>query len=236
MVVREVNYRKLFEAQLRTVAELGSQLIELERQRDAGLRNNERLQRELETRSVDRVTGLYPRAIFEDFYHKLFARAQRANHSSEAGTLAQPLSLIMLDIDHFKKVNDTYGHPVGDQVLGFIGEVILSSIRESDLAGRYSGEELIMVLPGCDQVAAAHLAMKVKSRIGMERFNINGGFHVTVSMGINSFVPGASPEVMVERSDKALYKAKEDGRDRIVIYGPDDKFHPVTADGPTMEA
>jgi diguanylate cyclase len=126
----------------------------------------------------------------------------------------------MIDIDHFKKFNDNYGHQVGDQVLRLVAKVLQDSVREVDLAARYSGEELIAVLPGTDLDACATVAERIRSRISDARLTRRTTGEaiasVTVSIGVSQFRLAESADSMVERCDRALYQAKRTGRNRTV--------------------
>lgn len=159
--------------------------------------------------STDGLTGVPNRRSFDDRFQEEFQRALRK------GT---PLSLLMLDIDHFKLYNDTYGHQVGDACLIAVAHVLRSSLqRGSDFVARYGGEEFAMLLPESDPEGAGHIAQRVLERVAALRIpqGQNRGFsQVTVSIGIASRIPrrGDTPEVLLQEADQALYQAKEQGR------------------------
>src|SRR5580700_2192940 len=161
--------------------------------------------------NTDALTGLANRRSLEAFLRA----AQMA--AMEAGT---PLSILMIDIDHFKKFNDSFGHQVGDQVLRLVGRVLAESVRDCDLAARYGGEELIAVLPGATLDACAEVAERVRSRIGEARLTRRTTGEeissVTVSIGVAQFRMAESAEGMIERCDRALYQAKRSGRNRTI--------------------
>jgi len=127
------------------------------------------------------------------------------------------LAVVMIDIDHFKLVNDKYGHPAGDQVIMRIAEVLKTSIRESDVCGRYGGEEFILILPWSDPDSATQLSERVRINIQQLRISEIDHSPVTVSLGIAMFKPSDPSENLVARADKALYEAKEAGRNRVVL-------------------
>ena len=127
------------------------------------------------------------------------------------------LSLIMLDIDHFKKVNDSCGHLTGDEVLAGVASLLNENIRVTDFAGRYGGEEFIVVLPRTGLDGALVLAGRVRKMIEKARMQDPDGndFHVTVSLGLSEYREGDDPRSLISRADEALYRAKESGRNRV---------------------
>ena len=131
-----------------------------------------------------------------------------------------PLSILMIDIDHFKKFNDSYGHQVGDQVLRLVAKVLQESVRDVDLAARYGGEELIAVLPGADLGLCADVAERIRRRISEARLTRRSTGQeiasVTVSIGVAQFRLAEAAEATIERCDRALYQAKRAGRNRTV--------------------
>ena len=161
--------------------------------------------------NTDALTGLANRRALEDFFRSAQIVAM------EKG---EPLSILMVDIDHFKKFNDNYGHQVGDQVLRLVAKVLQDNVREDDLAARYGGEELIAVLPGVDLAACAAVAERIRRRVSDARLTrrVTGEelASVTVSIGVAQFRLAESAEAMVERCDRALYQAKRLGRNRTV--------------------
>ncbi|MBN1525495.1 MAG: GGDEF domain-containing protein [Spirochaetales bacterium] len=132
-------------------------------------------------------------------------------------------TVMMLDVDHFKKINDTYGHLVGDQVLKVIGELLRDNtiFRESDILGRFGGEEFIGIFPSTNVNNAIGPAQRFTRALKEHLFKGPAGeeFHVTVSVGISEFHPGdQTKEEVIHRADKALYWVKEHGRDQIAVY------------------
>jgi two-component system cell cycle response regulator len=162
--------------------------------------------------TIDALTGLRSRRYAKELLSIEFLRARRY------GT---PLSVLMADLDHFKDVNDRYGHPAGDAVLQGVAERLLSSLRATDSAGRYGGEELLVVLPQNDVKGGAVLAerwrLSVENTVylGSERQTIS----VTISIGVAEYQEEfETPDDLVAAADKALYRAKGNGRNRIEIY------------------
>jgi len=135
--------------------------------------------------------------------------------SSRYGT---PLAVSILDLDHFKKVNDTYGHTAGDQVLRSVAARLRTQIRHPDTIGRYGGEEFLIVLPNSEMQAAAEQASRLCQQIRTLRIDINDHVaSVTISVGVAQFKIGRETwEELLHRADEALYQAKEKGRDRWV--------------------
>jgi diguanylate cyclase len=132
----------------------------------------------------------------------------------------EPLSVFLIDIDHFKKFNDDYGHQVGDQVLRLVAKVLQEGVREVDLAARYGGEELIAVLPGADLEACTAVAERIRSRIAEAKLTRRATGKeigsITVSIGVAQFRLAESADNMIERCDRGLYQAKRLGRNRTV--------------------
>lgn len=176
-------------------------------------------QKLVELATIDDLTQLYNRRYFFERFDQEMERAKRYQ---------RPLSCIILDIDHFKTVNDTYGHLTGDQVLRDISEVLKKNCRQSDLAGRYGGEELIVLLPETDSAGAMIIAERIREMIEQHQ-TVNGKgvtIQVTVSLGVASLT---GPELriidkherIVQYADDALLLAKKEGRNRIKIYKPE---------------
>jgi diguanylate cyclase (GGDEF)-like protein len=127
----------------------------------------------------------------------------------------------MADIDHFKKYNDTFGHPAGDALLNAVGSLFKDNIRKNDLAARYGGEEFSLVLVETNKPSAGIVAEKIKRLIDEHSFsnvNGNGGQHVTISMGVATFPEDATTsDELIKAADNRLYRAKEGGRNRVVV-------------------
>jgi two-component system cell cycle response regulator len=137
----------------------------------------------------------------------------------QAATRGKPLTVLVLDIDHFKHINDTYGHDAGDDVLRDFALRIRKSIRGIDLACRYGGEEFVVIMPETDLAVATMVAERLRRRIAGEPFPIQRGarsLDVTISVGIASLATGDAAADVLKRADQALYRAKRDGRNRVV--------------------
>ena len=178
-------------------------------------RLNDRLrdsvQSTMEMAVKDPLTGLNNRRYFDSHMQNLFNKA-------EVG--GKPLSMIVMDIDHFKSVNDTHGHQVGDDVLKTFAERITKSVRGKDLACRFGGEEFIVAMPDTDRELAYVVADRMRREVAAHPFVVEGGakqIGVTVSAGVSSFQGnGDSIEAMLKRADDALYEAKRNGRNQVI--------------------
>ncbi|MFC2073750.1 GGDEF domain-containing protein [Campylobacterota bacterium] len=155
--------------------------------------------------STDYLTGIYNRYKFEEFLDAELTRCQR---------YGKALSLIMFDIDYFKKINDTYGHDAGDTVLKEISNLVKSHIRQSDVLARWGGEEFMLLTPEVDLESAYLLAEKLRKAVDEFKFTIVG--HVTCSIGVTQLGPDDNCTQLCQRVDNALYEAKEKGRNRTV--------------------
>jgi diguanylate cyclase (GGDEF)-like protein len=155
---------------------------------------------------VDGLTGLANRRAVSDALHAEAARAER---------FETPLSVVLADLDEFKEVNDAHGHAVGDEVLRVFAAVLRETLRESDVAGRWGGEEFLLLLPGADEEGAAQLAERV--RIGLAAGGIPSvpGLRVTASFGVAEYAGQTKTEELVAGADSALYRAKRAGKDRV---------------------
>ncbi|MGD0167664.1 MAG: diguanylate cyclase [Gaiellaceae bacterium] len=171
--------------------------------------DNARLHRIVEHQAlVDGLTGLANRRRTEAALDEEIVRASR---------LGGELTLVILDIDHFKEVNDRYGHASGDVVLKELALVLNQSLREIDTAGRWGGEEFALVLPGTDTSGGAQLCERIRQTLARRRIpNENGAaISITASFGVASFQPGGSRERLLAAADEALYRAKRAGRNRV---------------------
>jgi diguanylate cyclase (GGDEF)-like protein len=175
-------------------------------------------QRKLAEQAItDELTGLKNRRAFDERLAEEFRRAQR---------YSDPVSLIMLDLDHFKRVNDKYGHPFGDVVLRGAAERIRSSTRDPDICARYGGEEFAVILPKTHLSGALSVAERVWKQLADQEYvpQVDGTparpVRVTASLGI-AFYPSkdiTSPELLLRFADEALYQAKRAGRNTICLY------------------
>ena len=179
-----------------------------ERTRDLAVLN-ERL---LELNATDNLTGLKNRAHFDKVFSSACVKAYR---------FGQPLSLLVLDIDHFKKFNDTYGHLVGDDCLQMVAQCIKQFVtRPQDVAARYGGEEFVIVLPDTPEEGAVRVAERIRREIEHTEFQVaDDVLRLTVSVGVVSVVPQAADETkaIFKRADEALYEAKGGGRNQVVV-------------------
>jgi two-component system cell cycle response regulator len=159
---------------------------------------------------TDALTGLYNRRYMETHVGTLV---------EQAATRGKPLTVLVLDIDYFKSINDGHGHDAGDDVLREFALRIRKSIRGIDLACRYGGEEFVVVMPETDLAVATMVAERLRRRIASEPFLIQKGarsVEVTISIGIAALGSGDNAASVLKRADQALYRAKRDGRNRVV--------------------
>ncbi len=159
---------------------------------------------------TDGLTGVANRKFFDEEIRLAAAEA------SDTGT---PLTLLMVDIDHFKNFNDTHGHQVGDQVLRFVAKILKGCVRTEDLTARYGGEEFSIILRNTDLVNGSKVGQKVRTSVSKKTIlNRSSGESlgtITVSIGTAQFTQGESIEAWIERADQALYQAKQNGRNRV---------------------
>ena len=172
---------------------------------------NIRLREALRTQSIkDPLTGLYNRRYLTEMLDREIRRAVRAE---------QPLGILILDLDHFKKFNDTYGHDAGDTVLREAASFLTRSIRVEDIVCRFGGEEFVIILPTADLSSAHARAERIRSKL-RELTVMHQGQSlgmITISVGVATLpMHGTSPKELLEAADAALYRAKRDGRDRVV--------------------
>lgn len=160
--------------------------------------------------TTDGLTGLYNYRTFSERLAQEVDRASRYH---------RPLSLIMLDIDHFKLFNDTYGHPQGDNALINLARVLQRLSRASDVVARYGGEEFVLILPETDRANAIALGHRLRAYIEQQRFSDDGSpaSNLTVSIGIATYNPTHTKETLLEAADMALYRAKRAGRNRVAV-------------------
>ncbi|GAB6044224.1 sensor domain-containing diguanylate cyclase [Endothiovibrio diazotrophicus] len=162
-----------------------------------------------EMAATDKLTGVTNRQVFEVLYEKALKAGRRK---------AQPLSLLMFDIDHFKGVNDTYGHLVGDRVIQRVAHIVRGMIRDSDTICRWGGEEFLLLLPDCALDQAQELAERIRATLEEREIAVGGDrVTVTVSLGVAERVGDELAEEFLHRTDQALYEAKRRGRNRAVM-------------------
>lgn len=179
-----------------------SETVRLLRERIEGLRRES---------LIDPLTGIANRGAFDA------ALREAARRSVEAGT---ELSVLLLDIDHFKSFNDTWGHPLGDQVLRLVARTLKDNVKGQDLTSRYGGEEFAVMLPQTALADAVTLANKIRHAFAMRQLVMKESGDtigaLTVSIGVSRYEPGEAPGNLLARADQALSAAKRDGRNRVV--------------------
>ena len=166
---------------------------------------------EREQALTDPLTGLGNRRYFDERGDGVLALARRRG---------RPFSVLMIDIDHFKRVNDQHGHAVGDEVLRALGNALKASLRGGDVCGRLGGEEFAVALPDEDREGAAATAERLRhalERLGASSAAARGPIEVTVSIGVAAYPEdGDALEALLRRADKRLFRAKQSGRNRVV--------------------
>ncbi|MTI16384.1 PleD family two-component system response regulator [Rhodobacteraceae bacterium RKSG542] len=169
------------------------------------------MQQTMELAVTDALTGLYNRRYFEHHLKALMAEAERDDTK---------LALAIVDIDHFKRVNDTYGHDVGDEVLVEFSKRLRMNVRGVDLVCRLGGEEFVIVMPQTSERAVMSLAERIREEIAFEPFKTAGAaLEITASFGVAMYAGGEeTPASLVKNADEALYQAKDTGRNRVIIH------------------
>ncbi|AKH22213.1 hypothetical protein AAY24_10920 [Sedimenticola thiotaurini] len=189
----EVQLRKRLDEVQKESRELRTKMIEAHRQA-----------------ATDTVTGLPNRLAYEERLEQEFARWKR---------FGEPLTLLVWDVDDFKRINDRFGHHAGDKALHIIGRSLQTSLRETDFVARFGGEEFVMLLTGTQSDDAVHVAEAVRREVKQSGIHSLGKrVEITISCGMSQFIQGDTPETVFARADKALYEAKRSGKDRIVVH------------------
>lgn len=194
-------------------------LLDLNNQLDAARHELVRANQELAQRAqashlislTDTLTGVGNRRHFDE---------RLASEVERAWRYAQPLSLVLLDIDHFKRINDTWGHEAGDRVLRHIGATLREALRQTDSVSRFGGEEFVVLMPGLPHSEAVAAAERMRCMV--ESLPIEGLPQVTASFGVASLGPGERGERLFAHADAALYRAKARGRNCVLGFAPDD--------------
>jgi diguanylate cyclase (GGDEF)-like protein len=174
-------------------------------------RELQKLSEELRLTSItDPLTGAYNRRFFFESVPKIVSAANRHHF---------PFSIVTVDVDHFKSINDMYGHPTGDDVLRTLTQLCRESLREADVFARFGGEEFIMALPNTSADVATVVAERLRLRVSEHPLEIKGEhIYMTVSCGVSQYIEGeSSVEQAIRRADEALYAAKREGRNRVVV-------------------
>jgi diguanylate cyclase (GGDEF)-like protein len=172
------------------------------------LRNTLAYRRALLSALVDPLTGVNNRAAMD----VVLRREVELSH--RRGT---PLAVILLDVDHFKEVNDTFGHPTGDACLQAVAQCVQDSVRLSDLVFRCGGEEFLVLLSQTEPDGARQLAERIRQNVGQLRLPAMGERHLTISLGVAELTPDEQVRDIYARADRALYRAKRAGRDRVEV-------------------
>ncbi len=163
--------------------------------------------------TTDGLTGLANRASLDAFMAAQFAAAQQSG---------KPLSMLLIDVDKFKSINDTRGHQTGDDVLRILGRVLKGAARAQDLAARYGGEELTLVMPGTSRATAAAIAESIRRAVAAKPLPTStGGINVTISIGVASFdkeLPFKQAAQLIKAADMAVYAAKHGGRNCVKVF------------------
>jgi diguanylate cyclase (GGDEF)-like protein len=155
--------------------------------------------------TIDAKTGLLNFTSWRDLATRSLLRTQRAK---------QPVAVMLIDLDHFKRINDTYGHLVGDQVLSAVADCVKSDLREYDMVGRFGGEEFVLLLDNADLYAAVTTATRLRQHIS--DLSVGDGVRVTASIGVAHSAQSTAPlDALLERADVALYEAKSAGRNTV---------------------
>lgn len=176
-------------------------------------------QQRLETMAVtDSLTGLLNRSLLRPSLEQAMARLRRNNESA---------CLVVLDVDHFKNINDTFGHMAGDHVLVRMSELLVGRLRATDQVFRVGGEEFAIILPNTASEPGHHVAQLVRSAVAGE--NLLDGHPITVSVGLARVTTTDTPETWLARADRCLYEAKDDGRNRVVVDTPLRPKRPLTS-------
>ena len=183
------------------------------------------------TTEIKRISTLQYENITDPLigiYNRRYLDRKIAEEISRARRYGTPLSMILLDIDHFKAVYDNYGHPIGDQVLKRLGKLLRNTVRDTDIIARYGGEEIAVLSPQTAVSYAFDLAERLRQAVEttimvpQDENNHRKAITITVSLGVAGFDPQVSDsQVFIQRADEALYQAKNDGRNRVIAFQPE---------------
>lgn len=187
-------------------------------------------------RDIKRIATLEQESITDpllNIYNRRYLEQRLKEETARMNRYKLPLSLLLLDIDHFKNINDRYGHLIGDKVLKKIGEILMEQVRETDLPARYGGEEIAILLPNTREKEAFNMAERIRLFIEQTNFNgvetNDGALNCTVSIGITSAKDNNCQGTdLLNRADIAMYQAKKTGRNRVVAFKPEYEKSQVT--------
>jgi diguanylate cyclase (GGDEF)-like protein len=212
-ITKPIDFAEL-KARVNSMLRIKRLQAELEDRERELLDVNEQL---LHMSQTDALTGLDNRRHLEHRLEEMFAHARR---------FKEPIACVICDLDRFKAVNDTYGHPAGDEVLKQFAQILRGEARSIDRVGRFGGEEFMFLLPGAGTDAAGRFAERVRKQVESHTFTFNGGgtsIRRTASFGVSAWPHShiGTPEVLVRTADEALYVAKETGRNRVVRFDSD---------------
>jgi diguanylate cyclase (GGDEF)-like protein len=173
---------------------------------------NARLVNQLEQKAnTDALTGLYNARFFSDVLTREVARAERHR---------VPLTMLMLDVDDFKQINDVYGHPVGNEVLKSLSRILQLAVRMTDFVFRCGGDEFGVVLPDTDVDGGFHVGEHIRRRVETSDLVAGGNSRMTVSVGVSQYELGIGVDALMKRADEALYRAKRGLKNSVEIYRP----------------
>jgi len=191
---------------------LGDVLLRFEWMAEEEIRYHSDVSAQIRKAERDHLTGLLSRGFLETRLPRLLEEADRRS---------QEVSALLLDLDHFKKVNDLHGHLVGDAVVQRVGRVLRATLRDSDFAIRYGGEELLVLMPGTCLDEGVAVAGRIREAVAaLDLGDLAAGLKVTVSIGLARRELAEDVSQWIERADRALYSAKADGRDRVGVADP----------------
>jgi diguanylate cyclase len=160
---------------------------------------------------TDKLTGLANRRVFDEELDR-WLEAWRT-------TRQQPVSLVLIDVDHFKQINDRYGHATGDAALQWLARIARTEVSEAGLTARYGGEEFAVIMPGVTTEDAIDVAERLRAAVEAELFHHNGqSLRLTASFGLATSLADEVPKSLIHRSDEALYAAKRNGRNRVYLH------------------
>jgi diguanylate cyclase len=160
---------------------------------------------------TDKLTGLANRRVFDEELQRRIERWQSLGH--------QPVSLLLIDVDHFKQINDRHGHPTGDAALQWLARIAKAQVGDAGLAVRYGGEEFAVILVGRTDDEAIALAERLRQAVAAEPFQHNElMLRITASMGLATSLPDEGGKSLTHRADEALYAAKKNGRNRVYLH------------------